>query len=78
MHPQPAFVLDISSVWERKLASIAAYQSQFVLGRETLVPSFLEQLETEARYWGKTIGVRYGEPFAAREPIGMRDFRSLI
>lgn len=78
MHAQPAFVLDISDVWEKKLAAISCYQSQFVAGRESMSPSFLEQLESEAAYWGKSIGVRYGEPFTSREPIGMKGFSELV
>ena len=78
LHPTPAFVLDISEHWERKIESIRCYQSQFVKGRESMQPSFLDQLHHEAAYWGKTIGVRYGEPFASREPIGMSDFSSLV
>ena len=77
MAPQPAFILDISEYWERKLASIACYESQFISGREHLNPSFLDRLRDEAAYWGKTIGVRYGEPYTSREPIGMSDLRSL-
>ena len=77
-HPQPAFVLDISEEWERKLEAIGSYVSQFVTGREQLQPSFLEQLETEAAFWGKSIGVRYGEPFNCREPIGLAGMDSLI
>jgi len=76
--PQPAFVLDISDVWDRKLAAICAYQSQFVTGRPTTPPTFLDQLRDEAAYWGQTIGVRYGEPFASREPIGLRGWRELV
>ncbi|MCA9239967.1 MAG: bacillithiol biosynthesis deacetylase BshB1, partial [Planctomycetales bacterium] len=67
----PAFVLDISREWETKLASIRAYQSQFITGRPTDPPTFLDKLRDEAAYWGKTIGVAYGEPFHCREPIGM-------
>jgi bacillithiol biosynthesis deacetylase BshB1 len=78
MHATPAFVLDISEQWERKRESIACYHSQFVTGRENLTPSFMDQLEIEAAYWGKSIGVRYGEPFTSREPIGMTDFGSLV
>jgi bacillithiol biosynthesis deacetylase BshB1 len=78
MHAQPAFVLDISEFWEQKLESIQCYHSQFVKGREHLDPSFLDQLRDEAAYWGKSIGVKYGEPFTSREPIGMSDFSSLI
>lgn len=75
---QPAFILDISQQWDKKLASIRAYESQFVTGRPTATPTFLDQLEHEAAYWGKTIGVRYGEPFACREPLGMRSMAELI
>lgn len=69
--PQPAFVLDISDVWEQKLAAIACYQSQFVTGRPAEGPAFLDRLRDEAAYWGKTIGVAYGEPIASREPLGL-------
>lgn len=78
MHAQPAFVLDITEQWEKKRASIECYQSQFVQGREDLDPPFIDQLEYEALYWGKTIGVKYGEPFNSREPIGLSDFGGLI
>jgi bacillithiol biosynthesis deacetylase BshB1 len=77
MHATPAFVLDISEVWEQKLESIACYHSQFVKGREDLDPSFLKQLEYEAAYWGKTIGVKFGEPFTSREPIGLSGLAEL-
>lgn len=78
MAPQPAFVLDISQEWERKAKAIACYQSQFVTGRTAVGASFLEQLQIEAAYWGKTIGVAYGEPFATREPLGLQSMTSLV
>lgn len=78
MAPQPNFILDISDFWEQKFASIQAYHSQFIEGRSSQSPSFLEQLRDEAAYWGKTIGVRYGEPFACREPLGMSSMLSLV
>lgn len=76
--PQPAFVLDISSQWEKKLAAIRCFESQFVIGRSQDAPTFLERLRDEAAYWGKTIGVQFGEPFTCREPIGMASMQSLI
>ena len=76
--PQPAFVLDITPYWDVKLAAIAAYHSQFTAGREHESPSMLERLRDEAAYWGKTIGVRYGEPFASREPLGLRSLGGLV
>jgi bacillithiol biosynthesis deacetylase BshB1 len=75
--PQPAFVLDISDHWDRKFAAIQAYHSQFVAGRPTEPPTFLDQLRDEAAYWGKTIGVRYGEPYATREPLGLATLAGL-
>lgn len=76
--PTVAMVLDISAEWERKAEAIACYQSQFVAGRPADPPTFLDRLRDEAAYWGKTIGVKYGEPFAAREPLGLRSFRELV
>jgi len=75
---QPAFILDISEYWEQKLAAIRCYHSQFIEGRPTESPTFLDGLRDEAAYWGKTIGVRYGEPFSCREPIGLSSMQSLI
>ena len=75
---QPAFVLDVSEYWERKLAAIRAYESQFITGRPTEPPTLVDGFEVEAAYWGKTIGVRYGEPFACREPLGMRSMEGLV
>lgn len=75
---QPAFVLDVSDHMDAKTASIRAYESQFIAGRTTNPPTFLDQLRDEASYWGKTIGVAYGEPFACREPIGLRSMSELV
>lgn len=74
---KPAFVLDISDYWDRKLASIACYQSQFVVGRPTEPPTFLDRLRDQAAYWGWSIGARYGEPFQSREAIGLSSLRDL-
>jgi len=78
MHPQPDFVVDITDQWLAKRDAIACFQSQFVTGRESMEPSFLDRLETEARWWGQSIGVQFGEPFASREPVGLSDFSRLI
>ena len=74
---QPAFILDISDHWERKLEAIRCYHSQFIAGRSPTPPTFIDQLRDEAAYWGKTIGTRYGEPFHCREPIGMTSLHCL-
>src|SRR4051794_6290663 len=78
LNAQPAFVLDISPYWDRKIAAIRAFQSQFIEGRPTESPTFVDQLRDEAAYWGKCIGTAYGEPFTSREPIGLTTMQSLI
>ncbi len=76
--PQPAFVLDISEHWEKKRQAIACYQSQFVVGRPQDPPTFLDRLRDEAAYWGKAIGTLYGEPFASREPLAVRNWQAFV
>jgi hypothetical protein len=78
MAAHPAFILDISAEWEQKLAAIGCYESQFITGRSTEPPVFLDALRDEAAYWGKTIGTLYGEPFTCREPIGLTSMSGLI
>jgi len=76
--PQPAFILDISEVWENKLAAIRCYESQFITGRAANPPTFLDRLRDEAAYWGKSIGTAYGEPYALREPLGLKSIAGLV
>ena len=78
MAPQPAFILDISPYWDRKIAAIECFHSQFIEGRPTEPPTFIDRLRDEAAFWGKTIGVAYGEPFHCREPLGLKSCRELI
>lgn len=75
---KPAFVLDISKFWERKLASIACYRSQFITGRPIEAPTFLDRLRDQAAYWGWSISTAFGEPFYSREPVGIASMRDLI
>jgi len=77
IHPQPAFVLDISDHLPQKMASIACYESQFLTGRTPTPPTILDDIRDRARYWGWSIGRQYGEPYASREPIGLSDLNVL-
>jgi len=76
--PQPAFVLDISDFWERKQAAIECYRSQFLDGKPQESPTLIDRLRDQASTWGWSIGARYGEPFASREPIGLKSVRDLV
>ncbi|HEX9766481.1 MAG TPA: bacillithiol biosynthesis deacetylase BshB1 [Nitriliruptorales bacterium] len=64
----PSFVVDVSSVWERKMEALTAYESQFGAGSPDAVteignPWFLRYLEARAIVHGAMVGARYGEPY---------------
>jgi bacillithiol biosynthesis deacetylase BshB1 len=75
---QPAFVVDISPYWDRKRQAIECYESQFITGRPTEPPTFLDRLRDQAAYWGWSINSQYGEPFALREALGLKSLRDLV
>jgi bacillithiol biosynthesis deacetylase BshB1 len=77
LHVKPSFVLDVTAFQETKMKAIACYRSQFIEGRPTTPPTFLDELRDRARYWGWTIGTGFGEPFATREEVGLRGLRDL-
>jgi bacillithiol biosynthesis deacetylase BshB1 len=64
---QPSFIFDISSHLDAKMAAIEAYESQFIahVGNRRR----LEEIRTEAMYWGHQVGASAGEPFVCRESI---------
>jgi bacillithiol biosynthesis deacetylase BshB1 len=76
--PQPAFVLDISDYWEKKRAAIECYRSQFLEGRPQEPPTLVDRLRDQAAALGCSVGVRYGEAFASREPIGLSSMSGLV
>jgi bacillithiol biosynthesis deacetylase BshB1 len=78
IHPQPAFVFDIGDAIEQKMQSIRCYESQFVTGRSAEFPTILDDVRDRARYWGWSIGARYAEPVASREPIRQTSLREFV
>jgi bacillithiol biosynthesis deacetylase BshB1 len=83
-HPfAPSFVVDVSRVWERKMAAVAAYRSQFGsegAGAETPIsrPEFFPRLvEARGIWFGAMIGAEYGEPFLLRGPVPARELPGL-
>ncbi len=76
--PQPAFVLDISPYWEPKRAALECYRSQLLEGRPQTPPTFIDRLRDQAATWGWSIGAKYGEAFASREPVGLTTLTALI
>ncbi|TWU07739.1 bacillithiol biosynthesis deacetylase BshB1 [Stieleria varia] len=75
---QPNWIVDISQQWEKKRASVAAYESQFITGRPTEPVTFLDRVEADAAYWGRLIDRQYGEPFACKEPLALTSLRDVF
>ena len=81
---QPNFLVDISSVFEKKLNAIKAYATQFynpdISGPETYIstPEFLDTLIGRHKLLGKTIGVSYAEGFITEKTVGVRSLSDII
>jgi N-acetylglucosamine malate deacetylase 1 len=79
----PSFIVDVTDVYKTRMDAIRAHGSQFYdpnsVEPETLLSqkSFMDFIETRAKYYGSEIGVRYGEPFYSVEPVGISDLFSL-
>lgn len=84
----PAFIVDVSAVWEKKMESLAAYESQlFQPGKteeddqpKTKVASreFRLAVEGRARHFGLMIGAEMGEPFWSRLPLAVSDLLAVL
>jgi bacillithiol biosynthesis deacetylase BshB1 len=74
----PSFVVDISRQFDRRMAALLSYTSQYgdVQAASDLFPSHAEieeRLASVARFYGNLIGVKYGEPFVVKESIQIDD-----
>lgn len=74
----PSFVFDVSGTLELKLEAVAAYHSQFYAGGKERGDDLIARLRAQAGYFGGLINARYGEPFYAREELGVRSFDPFI
>ncbi len=85
------FVVDVTAGWQRKLRSLAAYDSQLhatAFGSEdgkttdepmtkVATPEFALAVEGRARHFGQMIGATFGEPFTCRLPLAVSDVLTL-
>jgi bacillithiol biosynthesis deacetylase BshB1 len=80
IHPQPSFLADVTAQWERKIAAISAYQSQFWhYQKENREKGWIiEHITAVCRYYGSRINVRYAEPFFCPEPVGLAHLDALL
>lgn len=78
LHADPRFVVDVSDVYEKKTAALAAYQSQFYAGRGDQAGDVPGLLRNRDRYYGDRVGVAYAEPFTCHELVGLRGLGDLV
>ena len=71
----PSFILDVTGYVERKIESIRAYHTQFVLPEKNR--KVVDWVEASATYLGSRIGVPAGEGFFTKEPVGLGGLESL-
>ncbi len=81
---EPTVVVDVSDVWDARVAALQAFRSQFFNpdyqpGADepaTFIsnPDFFHWIEAQARTYGYRVGARHGEPFLYRHgPFGSDD-----
>jgi N-acetylglucosamine malate deacetylase 1 len=83
---KPDFVIDISSVFDKKIEAIEAFTTQFYNPNasdkepQTYIssPEFLESVINRAKMFGRMIGVKYAEGFLSKKMIGIETFDVLI
>lgn len=79
---RPTFVVDVSEEFERKLAAIRCYASQFDGARQAgeVYPTgepLYDVVRHHAAYYGSLIRARYGEPFFTYETMRVDDVVAL-
>lgn len=81
---KPDFIVDITPYWEKKIASIKAYKSQFFNPESTEPESyisgepFMKFLESRTREHGHMIGAEFGEGFISRRMLGVQNLFALV
>ncbi|HXI39362.1 MAG TPA: bacillithiol biosynthesis deacetylase BshB1 [Bryobacteraceae bacterium] len=78
----PSFVVDISAQFERRMAALLSYRSQYGGNSEGSAlfpdePEIRERLGAVARFYGNLVGAKYGEPFVVKETMLVEDVVAL-
>jgi len=81
----PDFVVDITSVIERKKEAIRSFKTQFLAPAAdnepaTFIssPAFFENIISRDRSFGQLVGVPYAEGFTTAKMLGINSFKDLI
>jgi bacillithiol biosynthesis deacetylase BshB1 len=78
----PSFVVDISAQFERRMAALLSYRSQYGGSTEGGAlfpdePEIRERVGAVARFYGNLVGAKYGEPFVVKETMLVEDVVTL-
>jgi bacillithiol biosynthesis deacetylase BshB1 len=73
---KPSFIVDVTADVETKMRALACYASQFSANERN--SGVVPWVTTQAAAWGALVGVAAGEPFYAREQVGVRDIRDML
>ncbi|HEY7210563.1 MAG TPA: bacillithiol biosynthesis deacetylase BshB1 [Bryobacteraceae bacterium] len=82
-YKKPSFVVDISNVYQRKLALLKMHVSQFSKTADELglaahgMSDYLFGLESRDRYFGSLIGKHHGEALISDRPLALHDLNKL-
>lgn len=81
---EPDFIVDISAEQETKMEAVRAYRTQFHDPQSgepktyIATSSFLEDIISRDRLWGKRIGTRAGEGFISKNIPGIASLNDLL
>ncbi|RBW70257.1 bacillithiol biosynthesis deacetylase BshB1 [Bacillus taeanensis] len=70
---KPDFLIDITSTMDVKIASLQAYESQFIKTEGSvdtpLTNGYIDTVISRERMYGKEVNVQYAEGFKAKKPL---------
>lgn len=91
---EPSFIVDVTTVWEAKLAALREYRSQLYQEKKderdsrddrddtpmtkVASPEFWLAVEGRARHFGLLISAAFGEPFWSRLPLAVADPMAIL
>ncbi len=79
---RPHLVVDVTPVWEKRMAALRAHRSQLdpAAGPSTYLtaPGFLAEVEGRGRALGALAGGTFGEGYRSRGPLAVTDVRLLL
>src|SRR5438876_6154050 len=76
---RPSFLVDISPYFDRKLAAINCFASQFAGDMRDITELYpawgklIDRITTQCKYFGHLMGVDYAEPFIVKEAMAVDD-----